>query len=132
MIEYLKSFFSDEFMPHGHCYLWKPEILWMHAISDAIIFLAYLMIPTCLVYIVYKTKYKVPYHHIFVLFSLFILACGTTHFMEIINIWKSEYFISGLIKVFTAIVSIMTAFSIIPFIPKVIEIIKKEQEKNNA
>ena len=21
---------SDGFMPHGHCYLWKPELVWLH------------------------------------------------------------------------------------------------------
>ncbi len=31
---------SDEFMPHGHCYLWQPGIVALHVISDGIIGLA--------------------------------------------------------------------------------------------
>ena len=28
---------SSYFMPHGHCYLWIPTILWMHVLSDLLI-----------------------------------------------------------------------------------------------
>jgi hypothetical protein len=33
--------FDTTFMPHGHCYFWQPEIVWSHAISDAIIAISY-------------------------------------------------------------------------------------------
>ena len=42
MLEFLAHLFSSQgFEPHGHCYLWLPEILWLHVISDAFIALAY-------------------------------------------------------------------------------------------
>jgi len=42
MIEFFKRFLSsDAFMPHGHCYLWQPGVLWLHIVSDALITLAY-------------------------------------------------------------------------------------------
>lgn len=25
------------FMPHGHCYLWPPDVLWLHVGSDTLI-----------------------------------------------------------------------------------------------
>ena len=32
-MESLFRFFSeDNFMPHGHCYLWKPELVGLHVI----------------------------------------------------------------------------------------------------
>ena len=41
MKELLASFFSGSgFMPHGHCYLWQPGVLWLHLISDALVALA--------------------------------------------------------------------------------------------
>lgn len=118
-----ESLFSKDFMPHGHCYLWKPEIVWLHTISDTIIFLAYVSIPIVLAYIVYKSKKIIPYNYIIILFSLFILSCGTTHLMEIVNIWKSEYFVSGIIKAITAIASLLTAIALFPFIPKILKLI---------
>ncbi len=128
MIEYLKTLFSDDFMPHGHCYLWKPEIVWLHAISDGITFIAYMMIPVFLAYLVLKSKYKLPYPSLFILFSIFILTCGTTHLMEIVNIWKSEYLVAGIIKAITAIASISTAIASIPVIKKVLAHVSEENE----
>ena len=51
MIEFLTHLLSSQgFEPHGHCYLWLPEILWLHVISDAFIALAYYSIPIALIY----------------------------------------------------------------------------------
>jgi hypothetical protein len=42
MPEFLRDLLSsDGFMPHGHCYLWRPGVLWLHLLSDALIALAY-------------------------------------------------------------------------------------------
>ena len=30
-------FDSDSYMPHGHCYLWQPGVLWLHVIADGLI-----------------------------------------------------------------------------------------------
>ena len=29
MMEFLKKLFASDFMAHGFCYLWKPEIVWL-------------------------------------------------------------------------------------------------------
>ena len=36
-----RLFYKGPFMPHGHCYLWVPGLLWLHVISDALIVFAY-------------------------------------------------------------------------------------------
>ncbi|MBW4621372.1 MAG: hypothetical protein KME17_18680 [Cyanosarcina radialis HA8281-LM2] len=38
------------FIPHGHCYLWKPELVSLHVISDMSIAIAYYSIPLGLIY----------------------------------------------------------------------------------
>ncbi len=46
MSELLQSFVdSNGFHPHGYCYLWKPGLIWLHVVSDALIGLAYVAIP---------------------------------------------------------------------------------------
>lgn len=112
---------DQSFMPHGHCYLWEPQIVWLHVISDTIIALSYFSIPILLILVVYKTKSKIPMDWLFVCFAIFILACGTTHLMEIVNIWKTEYVLSGIIKAITAIASLVTAIAMIPVLKKVIQ-----------
>jgi light-regulated signal transduction histidine kinase (bacteriophytochrome) len=56
----------------------------------------------------------------FVLFAVFIVACGTTHLMEIWTLWHPSYWLSGAVKVVTAGASIGTAILLVPLIPKAI------------
>lgn len=39
---------STLFIPHGHCYLWKPELVGLHILADGLIALAYYSIPLTL------------------------------------------------------------------------------------
>jgi PAS domain S-box-containing protein len=118
MLEFLQNFFSsNQFIPHGHCYLWKPELVWLHLLSDALIAIAYYSIPIMLVYFV-KQRQDVPFKGIFWLFSAFITACGTTHLMEVWTLWHPTYWLSGTIKAITAIVSLYTASELFNLIPK--------------
>ncbi|WP_375474397.1 PP2C family protein-serine/threonine phosphatase [uncultured Nostoc sp.] len=105
------------FIPHGHCYLWKPGLVSLHVISDALIALSYYSIPITLFYFVNKRK-DLPFNWIFLLFSGFIVACGTTHIMEIWTLWFPTYWVSGLIKALTAIISVFTAVQLIPLVPQ--------------
>ncbi|MBV8886449.1 MAG: EAL domain-containing protein [Chroococcidiopsidaceae cyanobacterium CP_BM_RX_35] len=118
MAEFVNKFLiAGQFIPHGHCYLWKPGLLWLHVVSDSLIALAYYSIPLMLVYFVRKRK-DVPFDWIFLLFGAFIIACGTTHVMEIWTLWHPNYWLSGFFKVITAIISVSTAMLLVPSIPK--------------
>lgn len=115
---------SETFMPHGHCYLWRSEIIWLHVISDGVIVLSYYLIPFLLTYVLYKAKREIPFSWLFLLFAIFIVACGTTHLMEIVNVWKTNYILAGVVKAITAVVSILTAIAMVPILPKVIEVFR--------
>jgi C4-dicarboxylate-specific signal transduction histidine kinase len=117
MSEFLSKLFSSDFEPHGACYLWRPEIVWLHATSDSLIALSYYLIPILLIYFVRK-RTDLPFNWIFVMFGVFILACGTTHVMEVWTIWDPVYRLSGVIKAFTAVVSIATAVMLVKLIPQ--------------
>lgn len=118
MSELWNIFFSSgPFIPHGHCYLWKTELVWLHILSDAVIALAYYSIPSTLFYFVNKRQ-DLPFHWIFLLFSGFIVACGTTHLMEIWTLWHPTYWLSGLIKALTASISLFTAIQLVPLVPQ--------------
>ncbi|MDZ8105782.1 MAG: ATP-binding protein [Nostoc sp. DedQUE12a] len=110
-------FYSNDFIPHGHCYLWKTGLVWLHIISDATIALAYYSIPVLLIYFISKRK-DVPFNGVFLLFGAFILACGTGHLMEIWTLWHPDYWVAGALKALTAIISIYTAFALIYLIPQ--------------
>lgn len=104
-------------MPHGGCYLWTTSLIALHALSDAFIVLAYYSIPITLVYFVRKRR-TLKFNWLFICFAVFILACGTTHLMEIWNIWHANYWLSGCIKAITALASVPTAILLVKLIPQ--------------
>ena len=117
MTNHLKDVFSGNFMAHGYCYLWKPELVWLHTGSDFLIGLSYYSIPLLLIYFVRRRR-DVPFQGIFLLFSAFILSCGTVHWLEIWTLWHPDYWLSGLIKALTAIVSLYTVSELVPLLPQ--------------
>jgi hypothetical protein len=117
MDEWLKSLVDPSFMPHGHCYLWRPEILWTHVVADAVIALAYYAIPIVLGIFLLKQKKVIPYPEIIALFVAFIFLCGTTHLVAIYVTWNPLYEQQGWLKALTAIVSLLTAAVLVPKLP---------------
>ncbi len=116
MLEVLKNLFASRaFIPHGHCYLWRPELVGLHVMGDALIAIAYYSIPITLVYFVRK-RVDLPFNWIFLLFGAFIVACGTTHLLEIWTLWHPTYWLSGLIKAITAVISLYTAVELVPLV----------------
>lgn len=117
MLDFLRNLFASDFMGHGYCYLWKPEIVWLHVGSDTLITLAYYSIPVSLVYFVRKRR-DLPFHWMFIMFGAFILGCGATHMMEIWTIWNGTYRLAGIVKLITAGLSVSTAVALVPLMPK--------------
>ncbi|MBD2298451.1 ATP-binding protein [Nostoc sp. FACHB-190] len=111
------SIYVTGFIPHGHCYLWKPELVWLNIISDGAIALAYYSIPLLLIYFISKRQ-DVPFNGVFLLFGAFILACGSGHLIDIWTLWHPDYWVSSIVKAFTAIISIYTAFALIYLMPQ--------------
>jgi two-component sensor histidine kinase len=114
-------FSSDGFMPHGHCYLWNPGLVWLHVVSDGVIALAYMSIPFTFVYLARKRR-DIPFNWMFFSFGTFIVACGATHAMEVWTLWTPWYWLSGAIKAVTAIASVTTAIFLIRILPRALAI----------
>ncbi len=119
MHEFLTKLFSSDFMSHGYCYLWRPEIIWLHAISDSIIALSYYVIPLTLVYFVRKRR-DLPFHWMFLMFGIFIFSCGTTHLMEVWTLWHGTYRLAGVLKAITAVASVATAALFVRLVPEAV------------
>jgi PAS domain S-box-containing protein len=121
-MEVLQRFLtSGDFMPHGYCYRWVPSLVWLHGISDLLIFLAYMTIPITLVYIVRRRK-DLPFNWMFVCFGVFIVACGLTHILEVWNLWHAMYWLAGVAKAVTAAASIGTAILLVQLVPQALKI----------
>jgi PAS domain S-box-containing protein len=125
------------FMPHGICYLWKPELVWLHVVSDAVTALAYYAIPPALLYLVLHARRQaaalgppypargLPYEWVYVSFGLFIVACGTTHLLGVWNVWHPSYWLSGGVKAVTALASVATAIAFQPLVPRALALFRE-------
>ena len=117
-----------QYVPHGHCYLWKPGLVGLHFGSDLLIALAYYSIPLTLVYFV-RQRQDIPYPQVFWLFSAFIVACGTTHLLSVWTIWHPDYWLSGTVKAVTAAISLYTALTLVSVVPKALALPSPAQLK---
>jgi PAS domain S-box-containing protein len=131
IVDFFKALLSPDFMPHGYCYLWDPRIVWLNVISDGLIFASYYCIPIVLIYFIRKRR-DLPFNWIFWMFGSFILACGTTHLMEVWNIWHASYLLAGVLKAITAALSVATVVLLIPLVPLAVAVpnLMQLQEKN--
>jgi signal transduction histidine kinase len=104
-------------LPHGYCFSWDPGILWLLVISDSLIALAYFSIPVAL-WVFVQRRADLQFKWIFLMFGMFIMACGITHVMDVWTIWQPDYWLDGAIRAYTAIVSIATAALLWPLLPR--------------
>lgn len=121
MNDFIATLFEPFAMSHGHCYQWDSSLIALHAISDGVIAASYFAIPLLLIYFVRKRR-DVAFKWMFGLFGAFIFACGITHAMEIWSIWNGTYWLTGLVKAFTAVVSASTAVLLISLVPKALSL----------
>ncbi len=118
MLEFLQKLFATDFMAHVYC-LRLPEVVWLHVISDLLIACSYFVIPLAILRLVRKRN-DLAFPWMFLLFSMFILACGATHLLSIWTLWYPMYRLEGVAKALTALVSVPTAFLLFQLLPKAI------------
>ena len=113
-------------VPHGVCLLWRPDILAIHVASDVLIGLSYFSIPVALTYFVLRRR-DVEFGWMALLFALFIIACGTTHFLSVWTLWSPDYVLEGLVKVITAFASLATAAALWWLMPRLLALPSPKQ-----
>ena len=140
MLELVKNLLSPSYyMPHGQCYLWQTPLVSLFVVSDALIAIAYFSIPVMLIYFVRK-RGDLPFSRIFVMFGAFIVLCGIGHLLDILTLWYPAYWVAGLERAMTALISCYTALQLSELLPQFLalktpdqlEAINQELEKQVA
>jgi len=108
---------SQSYMPHGHCYLWQTPLVGLHVVSDSLIAIAYFSIPAMLMYFAYQRRKFLPIS-IFLMFGAFIILCGLGHLLEVWTLWYGAYWLAGIEKALTALISCYTAVSLVNLLPQ--------------
>jgi hypothetical protein len=117
-----RIFSSEGFIPRALCGEWTSGLIALHNFSDFFIWASYLAIPVILVKFANKRAHELPFPHLFWLFGLFIIACGTTHLIDVILFYEPVYRLSGIVKFFTAAASVGTAFALVKVIPSALQL----------
>jgi signal transduction histidine kinase len=117
---------TNGFLPHGFCLTGDDDIIALNVISDLGIALAYFSIPTFLIFLVVRRR-DLTLPSTFLLFSAFILLCGLSHVIEVVTYWVPIYVLDGLVKAATAFVSLATAVTLWPMMPRVLGTVSRSQ-----
>ena len=127
----LHELLSTKYMPHIYCYLGNAPLAWTQVIADGLVGLAYFAISGTLVYLIYRGGKDLPFHWIFLAFGLFIVACGTSHLIGALTVWKPFYVLEAAVLVLTALASVATA-TLLPFtVPRVISLIHSQRGQHD-
>jgi len=119
MWAWLERIFGHGFMPHGHCYLWSPGMVWTQVSANFLIGVAYAAIASTLAVLVRRIR-NIPFAWVYLAFGTFILSCGLTHFFDIVTVWHPIYWADAGVRVLTATASVATAVLILPQVPKAV------------
>jgi len=114
-------FDSHSLMPHAVCWAADPALIWTMVVTNLVTFLSYLTIACTLFYLVRRTgRILVRDWGYFLLgFALFILACGSTHLLEVITTWSPIFWIDAATNIVTSVLSAYVAIMLIQRVGKI-------------
>ena len=98
-------------VPHSVCWAAAPNLIWTMVITNAITFLSYTTICITLLLVVRRTKRVIvrDWGYFGVGFALFIVACGSTHLLEVITTWNPIFWVDAWTNIITAVLSAWVA-----------------------
>jgi signal transduction histidine kinase len=111
-----EAMFDDvSLMPHAVCWAAAPRLIWTMVVANAITFLSYVTICATLLILVRKTRRVIArdWAYFLVGFALFIVACGSTHLMEVVTTWIPVFWIDACTNIVTAALSAYMAIMLI-------------------
>jgi putative two-component system response regulator len=117
MMDYLNRIFDPSgFMPRRSCGQWTLDLILLHNLSDALIFASYMAISVLLIHFC-RNRLDAPFRPVLWLFGAFIFFCGLTHFLEIVVFYSPLYRLMGVVKLATALISVVTVVALIRAVP---------------
>ena len=113
---------QSSLMPHAVCWRQDQHLIWTMAITNAITFLSYFSICATLFYFARRTSRVIVREWVFFLigFALFIVACGSTHLLEVVTTWIPVFWVDAWTNIITAALSGYVAIQFIRRSPNLV------------
>ncbi len=106
---------SVSLMPHAVCWAAAPKLVWTMVVTNFITFLSYVTICFTLFFLARRTRRVIArdWAYFVIGFALFIVACGSTHLLEVITTWTPIFWVDAWTNIITALLSAYVAFMLI-------------------
>jgi len=111
-----KLFDYSDWPPRWHCGKWSEFHGWFYIVSDLLIWSAYFTLPLVIIKYILRRR-DAQFVKLYFLFAAFILACGATHFLDAVTFWYPVYRLNAFARFITGIISWVTVFYIIRYLP---------------
>lgn len=107
---------AQEFQPLSVCLAQNQSLIWLHAISDILLMIAYALVPLTAIALLLQ-RMTTPKRWIVLGISLFVIADSTTYAFHLWNLWNAEHhWAAAIAKFATAGISLILALLIGPLI----------------
>ena len=124
-----KLFDYSDWPPRWHCGNWSEFHGWLYIVSDLLIWSAYFTLPLVIIkYVARRSDAK--FVKLYFLFAAFILACGATHLLDAVTFWYPVYRLSALLRFTTGVISWVTVFYIIRYLPVAFSLRSQKELEN--
>ena len=104
---------------------WPWPLITLHALSDTVIGLSFVLISATLTRLAIKARRELPFSGAVIVFGGFLVACAATHFVQVVSLWLPTLWLSGVMKAATAVAAVFTAVTIPRAVPGVIETLRE-------
>jgi signal transduction histidine kinase len=105
-------------IPHGACLDWRPDLIWLNVVSDAMAAFAFFATAFVLGFYVWRRRHEVMFRGVFWSLAIFGAVGGMARIMSIITLWVPAYGIEGLTKALLALVAIAVTTEMLRMRPR--------------
>lgn len=124
-----KLFDYSDWPPRWHCGKWSEFHGWFYIVSDLLIWSAYFTLPLVIIKYISRRS-DAQFVKLYFLFAAFILACGATHFLDAVTFWYPLYRLNALVRFITGVISWVTVFFIIRYLPVAFSLRSQKELEN--
>jgi signal transduction histidine kinase len=105
---------------HGASLMWKPELIWLNVVSDALVAVAFFVTAFVLAFFLWRRHRELMFRGVFLIFMVFVAVCGLTRLLSIYTIWVPAYEIEALFKIILALISIPVMAALLLALPRIL------------
>jgi len=109
-------------IPHGACLLWQSELIWLNAISDTMIAVAFFTTAFGLGFFVWRRGRDLMsmFRGVFWVLTIFFAVCGVTRVLSVLTLWVAAYGIEAVIKALLALISAGITAGMLLLLPRLL------------